>query len=41
MMEKKYLVSTVRKFKGLEADAIILIDITSKTFKKGSEKNLN
>ena len=38
---KKYLVSTVRKFKGLEADAIILIDITSKTFKKGSEKNLN
>ena len=33
----KYLVSTCRKFKGLEADAVILIDVCANTF---SEENI-
>lgn len=38
---KQYLVTTVRKFKGLEADSIILIDVDENTFKKGDDDNPN
>lgn len=38
LYKNKYRFSTCRKFKGLEADAVILIDVTAETFENG--KNL-
>lgn len=35
---KKYLFTTVRRYKGLEADAVILIDIEEETLKKNDAK---
>lgn len=38
--ENRVLFTTVRKFKGLEADVVVLIDVDSKTFEDHIGKNL-
>ncbi len=36
LYKKKYRFSTCRKFKGLEADAVVLVDVTEDTFENGN-----